>query len=47
MQRLENEFGAAGDVLGELTETFLRARVSGTLGEPKVGIEVLRHSLRP
>ena len=46
LQRLENEFGAAGDVLGELIETFLRARVSGTLGEPKVDIEVLRHSLR-
>ncbi|MBW1687445.1 MAG: hypothetical protein JRS35_20600, partial [Deltaproteobacteria bacterium] len=47
LQRLENEFGAAGDVLGEITETLLRARVTGTLSEPKVGIEVLRHSLRP
>jgi len=47
VQRLENELGPLGDVLGELTETLLRARVTGTLGEPKVGIEVLRHSLRP
>jgi hypothetical protein len=43
---VENELGAEGDVLGEITETLLRARVTGTLGEPKVGIEVLRHPLR-
>jgi hypothetical protein len=46
VQRAENELGAAGDVLGEITETLLRARVTGTLGEPKVGIEVLRQRLR-
>jgi hypothetical protein len=46
VQRVENELGAVGDVLGEITETLLRARVTGTLGEPKVGIEVLRHPLR-
>ena len=45
IERLENELGAAGDLLGEITETILRARVTGTLGAPKVGIEVLRHSL--
>jgi hypothetical protein len=42
VQRLENELGAAGDVLGEITETLLRARVTGDLGEPKVAVEVLR-----
>jgi hypothetical protein len=42
IQRLENELGWAGDVLGEITETLLRARVTGRLAEPKVGIEVLR-----
>jgi hypothetical protein len=42
VQRLENEIGAAGDVLGEITETLLRARVSGTMGDPRVEIEVLR-----
>jgi hypothetical protein len=46
VQRVENELGAVGDVLGEITETLVRARVTGTLGEPKVGIEVLRHPLR-
>jgi hypothetical protein len=46
VQKVENELGAVGDVLGEITETLLRARVTGTLGEPKVGIEVLRHRLR-
>jgi hypothetical protein len=46
VQRLENELGDVGDVLGEITETLVRARVTGTLDEPKVGIEVLRHSLR-
>ncbi len=46
VQRVENELGAVGDVLGEITETLLRARVTGTLDEPKVGIEVLRHPLR-
>jgi hypothetical protein len=45
LQRVENELGAAGDVLGEITETLVRARVTGTLGEPKVGIEVLRQRL--
>jgi hypothetical protein len=45
LQRVENELGAAGDVLGEITETLLRARVTGTLGEPKVAIEVLRRPL--
>jgi hypothetical protein len=42
LQRIENELGALGDVLGEITETIVRARVTGTLSEPKVGIEVLR-----
>jgi hypothetical protein len=42
LQRIENELGALGDVLGEISETIVRARVSGTLSEPKVGIEVLR-----
>ena len=46
VQRVENEFSAAGDVLGEITETLLRAHVTGTLGEPTVGIEALRHPLR-
>jgi hypothetical protein len=46
VQRVQNELGAVGDVLGEITETLLRARVTGTLREPKVGIEVLRHPLR-
>jgi hypothetical protein len=32
-------------VLGEITETLLRARVTGTLDAPKVSIEVLRHRL--
>jgi hypothetical protein len=45
VQRLENELGVAGDVLGEITETVLRARVTGTLGHPKIGIEVLRQGL--
>jgi len=42
LQRIENELGALGDVLGEISETILRARVTGTLDEPKVGIEVFR-----
>jgi hypothetical protein len=46
VQRLENELDVAGDVLGEITETLLRARVTGTLAEPKVGIEVLRQRVR-
>lgn len=45
VQRVENELGAVGDVMGEITETILRARVTGTLDEPHVGIEVLRHPL--
>jgi hypothetical protein len=45
IQRLENELGPVGDVLGEITETIVRARVTGTMGEPKIGIEVLRHRL--
>ena len=45
VQRVENELGALGDVLGEITETLVRARVTGTLAEPKVGIEILRHRL--
>jgi len=47
VQRLENELGIAGDVLGEITETILRAGVTGTLGDPKVQVEVLRQRLRP
>lgn len=46
VQRVENELGAVGDVLGEITETLVRARVTGTLEEPKVGIELLRQPLR-
>jgi hypothetical protein len=42
---LENELGAMGKVLGEITETLLRAKVGGTLSEPKIGIEVLRQPL--
>jgi hypothetical protein len=42
VQRLENELGEVGDVLGEITETLVRARVTGTVGKPKIGIEVLR-----
>jgi hypothetical protein len=42
LQRIENELGALGDVLGEISETLVRARVTGTLAEPKIGIEVLR-----
>jgi hypothetical protein len=45
LQRVENELGALGDLLGEITETIVRARVTGTLSEPKVGIEVLRHRI--
>jgi hypothetical protein len=40
--RVENELGELGEVLGEITQTLLRAHVTGTLKEPKVGIEVLR-----
>jgi len=47
VQRVENELGAVGDVLGEITETLVRARVTGTLKEPRIGIEVLRKPLRP
>ena len=46
VQRLENELGAVGDVLGEITETLIRARVTGRLGEPDVDIEVLRQRVR-
>jgi hypothetical protein len=42
VQKLENEFGEVGDVLGEITETLVRARVTGTVDKPKIGIEVLR-----
>jgi hypothetical protein len=42
LERIENELGALGDVLGEISETLVRARISGTLSEPKIGIEVLR-----
>jgi hypothetical protein len=42
VQKLENELGEVGDVLGEITETLIRARVTGTVGKPKIGIEVLR-----
>jgi hypothetical protein len=44
--RLENELGEVGDVMGEITESLLRARVTGTLGDPKVRLQVFRHSLR-
>jgi hypothetical protein len=44
--RIENELGDVGDVLGEITESLLRARVTGTLDEPKVRLQVFRHSLR-
>lgn len=47
VQRVENELGALGDVMGEITETLLRARITGTLAQPRVGIEVLRAPLRP
>ena len=46
VERLENELGAMGDVLGEITQTLLRATVSGTLLEPKVDIEILRQPLQ-
>lgn len=42
VQKLENELGELGDLLGEITETLVRARVTGTLDKPKIGIEVLR-----
>ena len=45
IQRLENELGAMGEVLGEITATLLRAKVEGTLSEPQIGIEVLRQPL--
>jgi hypothetical protein len=41
--KLENELGEAGDVIGEISETLVRARVTGRLGQPKIGIEFLRH----
>ena len=40
--RVENEMGELGEVLGEITQTLLRAHVTGTLSEPEVGIEILR-----
>jgi hypothetical protein len=42
IQKLENELDEVGNVLGEITETLVRARVTGTLDKPKIGIEVLR-----
>jgi len=47
VQRLENELGVAGDVLGEITETILRAGITGTLEHPKVHIEILRQRVGP
>jgi hypothetical protein len=41
--KLENELGEAGEVMGEIGETLVRARVTGRLGQPKVGVEFLRH----
>jgi hypothetical protein len=45
VQRLENEMGPLGDVLGELTETILRARFTGTLSAPEIGFEPIRQPL--
>jgi hypothetical protein len=46
IQKLENEIGRVGDVLGEITETLVRARVTGTAADPKIGIELLRQHRR-
>jgi hypothetical protein len=37
VQKLENELGDVGDVLGEITETLVRARVTGTVDKRKAG----------
>jgi hypothetical protein len=46
IQKLENEIGRVGDVLGEITETLVRARVTGTAADPEIGIELLRQHRR-
>lgn len=47
VERVENDLPVLGDALGEISETLLRAHVTGTFMKPKIQIEILRHPARP
>lgn len=41
LEKIENELGIVGEVLGAVTGKIAKYRVQGTLAEPKIGIELL------
>ena len=41
LEKIQNELGVVGDVLGAVTGKIAKFRVQGTLAEPKIGVELL------